>query len=132
MFAVEASIFVRNEGVGHGASSTCGQDGVSVTKRLGSDCEGSQLNFFLPLGHDNQLGEFVVARAGGFVAFELGGDFSQGVVDVRGIDVGQFVVGDFGDEEPASAEYGIEGSIRTGKERRLHKLGDKVVHIIHL
>lgn len=101
MLAVETAVLVRNQGVGHGASGATGQNGVLVTEGLGPDGERPQLDFLLPLGDNNQLGQLIIAGAGSFVAFEFGGHFGQGVVDVGSVDKGEFVVSDFGDKEPA-------------------------------
>lgn len=77
MLAVETAVLVRNEGVGHGASGATGQNGVLVTEGFGPDGEGPQLDFLLPLGHNNQLGQLIIAGAGSLVAFKFSGDFGQ-------------------------------------------------------
>ena len=88
MSAVEACVFVGDDGVGHGAACAGGEDGVFVAEGFGADGEGAEFHFFGPFAVDDEVGEFVVAGSCCFVAFEFGGYFGEGVVDVGGVDLG--------------------------------------------
>lgn len=131
MFAVEACIFVGNEGICHGASWTGGKNSVLIAERFRSYSQRSQLDLLLPLWNHDQLSQFVIARPCSLIPLQFGGDFCQWVINVRCIHIRQLVMSNFRYQKPACTHYRIQRCIRTGKEWHFYKLCDRVVNKVN-
>jgi hypothetical protein len=71
--------------------------------------------------------QFIIAGASRLETFQARRNFGKGVVDVRSVDLGQFMMLNFGYKEAASIQNGVESCIRASKEGSFNKFSNTVV-----